>query len=402
MAVVRTTHHHGEVQPGILDGVDESANVIALRAPDSVDLRQLRAFVAVAEELNFGRAAQRLYVSQPSLSRQVKSLERSIGCALLLRDTHRVELTVAGHALLAHTRPVLAALDDAIAAAKSVGGELNARMMAVWAPLLAVAPTMSSVETLREVFESVLAVMPVPDDMPVRPVRAGGVPALAVGDEPAMLYLHGGGFVLGSAYGYRPLVAGVVAAAGSGAVVPDYRLAPEHPYPAALQDALAAFRWLAARRGAPQVALVADSSGCALTLALLRALQAAGEAMPAGAVLMCPSVGASGGLHELQQPFDAVAEASMACAADASGELAGLPPLLIQCATDDPAVEEAEALHRRARADGVAVRLERYRTPAHVFQLFWTFLPDGADAMSSAGAFVRSLLDATGEATGKG
>jgi acetyl esterase/lipase len=92
-----------------------------------------------------------------------------------------------------------------------------------------------------------LAEMPVPDDVAVRPVRACGVPSLIVGDEPALLYVHGGGFVLGSAYGYRPLVAGVVAAAGVGALVPDFRLAPEHPYPAALDDVVAAYQWPAGR-----------------------------------------------------------------------------------------------------------------------------------------------------------
>ena len=348
--------------------------------------------MAVAGELNFKRAAQRLYLSQPALSRQIKTLERIIGCELLLRDTHRVELTLAGHALLAHTRPVLAALDQAIAATRSVGGELNARMMAVWAPLLAVAPTVASVERLRDVFEGVLAEMPVPDDVAVRAVRAGGVSSLVVGDEPALFYVHGGGFVLGSAYGYRPLVAGVVAAAGVGALVPDYRLAPEHPYPAALDDVLAAYRWLAGRRGASEIVVVADSSGCALALALLGALLAADDHLPAGAVLMCPSLGEPAGLHELGYPVDAVALAARTCAADSERDLTGLPPLLVQCATEDQACPDAEALAERARSDGVDVRLERYRTHAHVFQLFWSFLPDAADAIASSGEFVRSLL----------
>ena len=90
--------------------------------------------------------------------------------------------------------------------------------------------------------------------MTVFPVNAGGVPSLALrppdDDETAVLYLHGGGFAIGSAYGYRPLVGALVAAAGVGALVPDYRLAPEHPFPAALEDVLTAYRWLVEQRGA--------------------------------------------------------------------------------------------------------------------------------------------------------
>src|SRR5439155_22183405 len=115
-------------------------------APDGVEVRHLRAFVAVAEELNFSRAAERLYVSQPALSRQIRTLERIVGCDLLRRSTHSVELTLAGEALLDRARAVLAALDAAVAAAQSVGGELNARIMSVWAPMIALATLGSSIE----------------------------------------------------------------------------------------------------------------------------------------------------------------------------------------------------------------------------------------------------------------
>src|SRR4051812_24080516 len=79
----------------------QRGNVLPLpRTPDAIELRHLRAFVAVAEELNFGRAATRLYLSQPALSRQIRTLERLLGCDLLRRSTHRVELTIAGEALM--------------------------------------------------------------------------------------------------------------------------------------------------------------------------------------------------------------------------------------------------------------------------------------------------------------
>ena len=89
-----------------------SGEVLAFpQAPEGVEIRHLRAFVAVAEELNFNRAATRLYLSQPALSRQIRALERLLGCELLRRSTHRVELTVAGSALLDRARRLLADLD---------------------------------------------------------------------------------------------------------------------------------------------------------------------------------------------------------------------------------------------------------------------------------------------------
>src|SRR6266545_3000794 len=103
-------------------------------APDAIELRHLRSFVAVAEELNFGRAASRLYLSQPALSRQIRALERLVGCDLLRRSTHRVELTLAGEALLDRARQLLADLDEAISMTRSVGGELAGRMARMWEP----------------------------------------------------------------------------------------------------------------------------------------------------------------------------------------------------------------------------------------------------------------------------
>jgi epsilon-lactone hydrolase len=387
--------------------MDESADVIAFRAaPDGVEVRHLRAFVAVAEELNFSRAAERLYLSQPALSRQIRALERLVGCELLRRSTHRVELTLAGQALLDRARAVLAALDEAVAAAQSVGGELSARIMRLWAPVLAVATSQTSIEAIRDVFEGFLAQTPMPPEIAVRPATAGGLPALALGDDPAILYLHGGGNILGSAYGYRPLVGALVGAAGTGALVPDFRLAPEHPFPAAIDDALAAYRWLAARCEKPsRVVLAADSSGAGLALAVLLTLRETGEPMPAGAALLCPSIDPSGALLTAREGPQLMDEMGHTAATYLGGhpvddplvsplraDLSGLPPLLIQCATGDSMRPQWEALAERAREQGVHTRLELYPSDAHVFHVFWSFLPEAADALAQTGRFVRDLL----------
>jgi epsilon-lactone hydrolase len=184
----------------------EPANVLPFpQASDAVELRHLRAFVAVADDLNFGRAAERLYLSQPALSRQIRALEHLIGCELFRRSTHRVQLTLAGEALLDHARKVLAEVEEAISRTQAVGGELVGRGNRLWQPLIDLSESAAGLDDLRAAFETMHAQFAPPPEVSVRPVNAGGVPALLVEPEatpPAtLLYLHGGGFVLGSAFG---------------------------------------------------------------------------------------------------------------------------------------------------------------------------------------------------------
>jgi acetyl esterase/lipase len=385
--------------------VEQTADVLPFRqAPDGVEVRHLRAFVAVAEELNFSRAAERLYLSQPALSRQIRTLERLVGCELLRRSTHRVELTLAGDALLERARRLLADLDEAVAATQSVGGEMAGRMARMWAPVAETSSAGASIQDLRTEYERFMAQAPVPPDIDVRPVTAGGVPSLVVGPEPRVLYLHGGGFIVGSAYGYRPLAGALAAAANAGVLVPDFRLAPEHPFPAALEDALSAYRWLAEQRtDASRIVLAGDSAGAALVMSLLLTLKANGEDMPGGAVMLCPGVDLTGEMLEPvdhPHPFDdigIVRESYLQghpvedpLVSSLRADLSGLPPLLVQCATGDRARPEGKALAERAREHGVDARLELYPAETHVFHVFWPFLPEASDALAQAGAFIRA------------
>jgi epsilon-lactone hydrolase len=221
---------------------EEAGRVLAFpRAPEAIELRHLRAFVAVAEELNFGRAADRLYLSQPALSRQISGLERLVGCDLLRRTTHRVELTVAGEALLDRARRLLGDVDEAVSAAQSVGGELATRAQRMWAPVTELNLADGDLQEMRARYEELHGRFEPPAGVTVRSVNAGGVPGFSLTPSGAaaveLLYLHGGGYVMGSAYGYRHLAGALAAAAETGALVPEYRLAPEHPFPAALEDA---------------------------------------------------------------------------------------------------------------------------------------------------------------------
>jgi acetyl esterase/lipase len=400
---------------------DDGARLLAFaQAPDAIELRHLRAFVAVAIELNFGRAAAQLYVSQPALSRQIRSLETLVGCELLRRSTHRVELTLAGEALLDRARRVLREVDEAVVATRSVGGELAERAARLWAPITAVWGPDGDLQAARAAYETLMAQFERPPDIEVRSANAGGVPALDVGppgDRPStVLYLHGGGHALGSAFGYQGLAGALAAAAGVGVLVVEYRLAPEHPFPAALDDAVRAYTWLIERTPAEQVTVAGDSSGGGLAMSLLIRLKQDGLPLPGGAMLFCPWVDLTlATLAAARDGREPVGEARLGQtrgAAEAylaghriddplvsplTADLSGLPPLLIQAATGDPQMEDAHQLNDRAGAHGVQVRLELYPVDTHVFHIFWAFLPEAADALEQAGAFVREAAHSAGD-----
>ena len=308
--------------------MDDDRTVLPLpAAPDSIELRHLRAFVAVAEELNFARAAARLYLSSPALSRQIRVLERLVGADLLRRSTHHVELTLAGEALLDRARGVLADVDEAVARTRAVGGELSGRMARLWAPT---ADAGLDVAALRRAGEALHGQFAPPPEVQVRAANAGGVPALLVGadlDRPAdLLYLHGGGYVSCSAFGYRPLVGALAAAAGATVLLPEYRLAPEHPFPAAVDDAVRAYRWLLEQGGRPEhVTVAGDSSGAGLTLSLLLTLAEQGEPMPGSAVLMCPLVDLTGAHVQDRAPDDATPVVTSALLRQLGGLSRGAP-----------------------------------------------------------------------------
>ncbi|MBV9413913.1 MAG: alpha/beta hydrolase fold domain-containing protein [Solirubrobacterales bacterium] len=395
--------------------MDERGHLLPFpQAPDGIELRHLRAFVAVAEELNFGRAAERLYISQPALSRQIRSLEQLVGCELLRRSTHRVELTLAGEALLDRSRKLLSDVDQAVSAALAVGGELLRRVAALLEPLSGLVAQNNGLHEARAAFERLQAEFAPPPGTVVRPVTAGGVPSLVVSPgeqlEPTVLYLHGGAYVVGSAFGYQPHAGALASAARAGVLVPDYRLAPEHPFPAAVQDALSAYRWLLGQ-GIPadEITVAGDSAGGGLVMSLLLLLGRQHEPLPGAAVLFCPWLDL-GFRHtatpcgEVRAPMASEAEANRCVAAYLNGhpvddpivdplaaDLSGLPRMLIQAATGDARVADAEALASRGRAHKVDVRLELYPVDAHAFQLFWSFLPEAADAFEAAGDFIREV-----------
>jgi monoterpene epsilon-lactone hydrolase len=256
---------------------------------------------------------------------------------------------------------------------------------------------------------------PLPAGVAVAAVDAGGVAAerIAVPASRAgrmVLYLHGGGYVMGSTDSHRHLAAAIAEAAQASVLLPAYRLAPEHPFPAALDDALAAYRWLLDGGQAPTSLVIAgDSAGGGLAVATLLAARDRGLPLPAGAALISPWVDLSCSLVSLEtlaarDPI--VKKGSLAeCARDylvgrdlrsplASplyGDLRGLPPLLIQVGSEEVLLDDARELDRRAGEQGVRTTLEIWPEMIHVWHWFAAQLREGRDAIAKLGDFVRTM-----------
>jgi epsilon-lactone hydrolase len=226
-------------------------------------------------------------------------------------------------------------------------------------------------------------------------------------DGPVLLYFHGGGFVFGSLRTHGTLIGALARAARARTLAFDYRLAPEHPAPAAVEDALAAYRHLLAQQVPPErIVLAGDSAGGTLVLNTLLALRDAGEPLPAAGVALSPWVdlGCSGASFQSNATFDFVGEVHcrMAAAAYLGGrapqhpdvsplfaELHGLPPLLVHVGQAEVLRDQVLAFAERARAAGADVQLSAYADMVHVWHMMRSGTPDAQRAIDEVGAFVR-------------
>jgi len=276
-----------------------------------------------------------------------------------------------------------------------------------------VRPENPTVDELRLGFAILGSKLPPPDDVTTSAVHAGGVPAewvVAPGADPqrVILYLHGGGYVIGSLATHRGLAGRLSGAAAARVLLIDYRLAPEHPFPAAVEDATAAYRWLLTTGIRPaRIAIAGDSAGGGLTVATLVALRDAGEPLPAAGVCLSPWTDLEGTgdsvttkasadplvqkemLLQLARWYLGGAHPRTPLAAPLYADLHGLPPLLIQVGTAEILLDDATRLADRARAAGVEVSLEAWEDMIHVWQLFAPMLREGQQAIERIGAFVQ-------------
>ena len=227
----------------------------------------------------------------------------------------------------------------------------------------------------------------------------------------AILYLHGGGYCLGSLNTHRRLARSIAAAAGVAVLAIDYRLAPEHPCPAAVDDALAAWRWLLDRGFAPsRVAFSGDSAGGGLTIATMVAARDAGMSLPGAAFCISPWVELANNLPSMAakasvDPMIGKARLDMMTAIYLAGrpvgdelasplhaDLTGLPPVLIHVGSAECLLDDSVRLAGALGAAGVEARLEIWPQMIHVWHFFAPMLSEGRDAIVSAGAWLKEKL----------
>ena len=272
-----------------------------------------------------------------------------------------------------------------------------------------------SIEERRTNFETGFGQFQPDKDVHCQSVNAGGVSAEwisspRVTEERVIFYLHGGGYVIGSINTHRGLASRLSRSAAARVLLIDYRLAPEDPFPAAVEDSVSAYRWLLSTGVNPdQIAIVGESAGGGLTVATLVALRDAGEPLPSVAVPVSPWVDmeATGESMNTKAEVDPMtsrkeilfmaenylgdADPRTPLAAPLYSDLKGLPPLLIQVGTSEVLLDDALGLADKAKAAGVDVVLEQWEDMIHMWH-FFPMLPEGQRAIDRIGEFVRKYI----------
>jgi acetyl esterase/lipase len=271
--------------------------------------------------------------------------------------------------------------------------------------------------------DAVARITALPPGTRVTPTQLAGVPVERVehsgtSSSRAILYFHGGAYVLGSALSHRALAAHLSRAAGVPVYNVDYRLAPEHPYPAAIDDAFAAYRALLdIVGGAGNIVVAGDSAGGGVSAALALRLRERDIALPAAVGLICPTVDLT-----MSGPTWATANDVLLtrdwgewgfeqyrggddprtpelCPLEA--DLGGLPPIVLHSVAEDPLRSDSERLEERARAAGVPVEHERFSGLWHDFHLHAGTLAESDDAVARMGRTLRAKLDAPANVAGR-
>jgi acetyl esterase/lipase len=270
----------------------------------------------------------------------------------------------------------------------------------------------------RELARQTAMKMPIPAGWRVRPVAAplpgewierdgDGDP----GPGRTLLFLHGGGYFFCTPQTHRGITVTLAKAAEARVFVPDYRLAPEHRFPAAIEDAVAAYRGLLASGiAAERIVIGGDSAGGGLTLATLLSLRDAGDPLPAAAVLFSPwtDLAATGASITGNDQRDCLFHGSQIArfarlylgdtppdhplASPHYADLAGLPPLFIQASDSEVLMDDSTRLVAKAKSAGVPVEFRLWHGVPHAFQFFARFLPEGRDALRDTAAFMRRVM----------
>lgn len=271
----------------------------------------------------------------------------------------------------------------------------------------------TSLDQMREDWDNVFAKVESGIGASRRPLLMNSVPAelvIAPGAEAdrAVLYLHGGGYAFGSPRSHRDLAEHLSKAARAQVYVLDYRLAPEHPFPAAVDDATDAYRWLLEQGFKPgRIAISGDSAGGGLSFATLLSIKSHQLPMPACATPLSPwvdleNIGETMVSKDAEDPIvhkpmvDQLArmyfpDGSLAepLVSPVNGDLRGLPPLLIHVGSRETLLDNATRIADRARSQGVEVQLEVWDGQIHVWHIFASRLDEGVEAIGKLGAFIQ-------------
>ena len=261
-------------------------------------------------------------------------------------------------------------------------------------------------------YERIMSVLPMDDDIETERVGVNGVPAEWIWapesqENRVILYLHGGGYLFGSARTHRVMLAHMARAAKARVLVLDYRLAPEIPFPAPVEDSVSAYRWLQDQGISPQkIVLGGDSAGGGLVVAALVALRSVGEPMPAAGVCISawtdmestgqsmttnaeadPSVSKER-LLKIAKVYLAGKDPRAPLASPIHADLTGLPPLLLQVGSIEVLLDDSTLLKSRAKEAGVSVEMEVWDDMPHVWHHYAPILPEARKAIGKIGEFV--------------
>lgn len=281
-----------------------------------------------------------------------------------------------------------------------------------------IAPAELDLQQVRATFDAVSNMVRVASDVTLEPVDVDGTPGEWISTpetsaDRIVLYLHGGGYVIGSIDSHREMISRIARSAAARALAIDYRLAPEHPFPAAVEDATKAYRWLLKQGVSPKnIVISGDSAGGGLTIATLLALRDAGDPLPAAAACISPwtdleitgeSMITKAAVDPMIRPEDAkggaeryhgATDPSHPLISPINADLSGLPPLLIQVGTSEVLLSDSTRLAERAKAAGVDVTIEEWDEMIHVWHFFAFMLPEAHQAIQRIGEFVREKTSA--------
>jgi acetyl esterase/lipase len=276
--------------------------------------------------------------------------------------------------------------------------------------------SLTAVDQFRVWYEGLMSQFQLDEDIVCERVGAGGVPAEWIYDPEAaadrvLLYLHGGGYMIGSMRTHRVPLSRLSRAAGVRVLGLEYRLAPENPFPAALEDSVSAYRWLLSQGIEPnKVAIGGDSCGGGHAVATLVALRYLGEPLPAAGISHSgwTDLANTGDTFITKAEEDPIIDRDMVdnmataylgdrdrktpLASPFYADLHGLPPLLVQVGTAEVLLDDSLRFAERAKAADVDVTLEVWDDMPHVWQAFASFLPEGQQAIEHCGEFIRKHM----------